>query len=141
SESELYVCCDVGVKRDSSAVVAVRVETDPETKLVKIALARHKIWRPTKDEPVDVETMVNDYLRALHREFRVKKILVDPSQMLGSIQRLKSEGLQIEEYSQTPEHLTEMGSQLFDLFKNRHLKLYDADDLRAHVLNAVVVES
>jgi phage terminase large subunit-like protein len=142
SEVQLYVGVDVGVKRDSSAVVAVRVETDPETKVMKIVLARHRIWRPTRDEQVDIEQMVEAHLLELHQTHRVREILVDPSQMLGSIQRLRAKGLAIKEYTQTPEHLTEMGTQLYDLFKNRHLRVYEgADDLRAHVLNAVVVES
>lgn len=135
SEVELFVGVDVGVKFDSTAIVSVaRSER-------KIILARHVIWKPTPGDEVNIEQTVEKYLTDLCRDFRVKEIFVDPSQMLGSLQRLKTKGLPVREYTQTPEHLTEMGSGLYSLFKDKNIQLYHADDLRAHVLAAVVVES
>ncbi len=132
---ELFVGVDVATKHDSSAVVAVRRVED------KLTLARHRIWRPSPDDPLDIERTVEAYLRELHRDYRVKEILVDPFQMARSIQTLKAAGLPIREFPQTVEHCTQMGSGLYELFKDKNLRLYAADDLRAHVLNAVVVES
>ena len=55
--AELFVGVDVGVRHDSSAVVAVRRQNDD-----KLVLARHHIWRPGPSGDVqikDIEALAN----------------------------------------------------------------------------------
>ena len=72
---------------------------------------------------------------------RVEKILVDPYQMARSVQTLIAAGLPVEEYNQTQNNLTEATEALYSAFINRSLRIYNAPDLREHVLNAVSVET
>jgi phage terminase large subunit-like protein len=138
--AELFVGVDVAVKHDSSAVVAVMRDVDGGARPV-LALALHRIWTPTPEAPVDIELTVEAYLRELCRNFKVRRILVDPYQMQRSLQALRKDGLSVEEYPQTSANLTAMGQALYDLVRDRNFATYPAPDLRAHVLNAVVVDN
>ena len=83
---QLYVGVDIGIKHDSSAVVAVIREKNG-----KPAVALHRIWKPSSEASVRLEDIV-DYLLELKRKYQVKAIVADPNQMLGVIQRLKERG-------------------------------------------------
>lgn len=103
----------------------------------------HKIWRPTPDQPINLESSVEFYLRRLYNQpgTEIVKILADPYQMQRSIQTLTQAGLPVEEYPQTQNNLTEATEALLSAFTNRNLRLYNAPDLREHVLNSVSVET
>src|SRR5262249_16266318 len=58
-----------------------------------------------------------------------------------SVQTLREAGLEVEEYNQTQNNLTEATEALYSAFLTKNLKLYPAPDLKQHVLNAVTVES
>jgi phage terminase large subunit-like protein len=131
----LFVGVDAGIKHDNAAVVAVRWGAG------RLELATHKIWRPTPQDPLDLEATVEAFLRELRRQYRVARILADPYQLHRSISTLKAAGLPIEEYAQTTQGTTAMGEALFGLLNGRNLRLYPADDLRQQALNAVAVES
>jgi phage terminase large subunit-like protein len=133
--TQLYVGVDIGIKHDSSAVVAVMREKNG-----KPTVALHRIWKPTSEESVRLEDVV-EYLLELKRKYRVKVIVADPNQMLGVIQRLKEKGLPIQEYPQTTANLTQAGQVLFDLVRDQNIRLYPNAELREHLVNAVVVES
>jgi phage terminase large subunit-like protein len=72
----LYVGVDIGIKHDSSAVVAVMREQGRPT------VALHRIWKPTSNESVRLEDVV-EYLCELSRLCQVKAVVADPNQMLG----------------------------------------------------------
>jgi hypothetical protein len=57
--------------------------------------------------------------------------------MPRSIQTLVAAGLPVEEYNQTRNNLTEATEAIYISFINNNLRLYNAFDLREHVLNAV----
>jgi phage terminase large subunit-like protein len=71
----------------------------------------------------------------------ILKILADPYQMQRSIQTLAAAGLPIEEYHQTQNNLTEATEALYSVLTTRGIRLYNAPDLREHVLNAVSIET
>ena len=81
-EPTLYVGVDASTKHDSSTVVAVLREGD------RLALASHRIWRPSPSEPLDLEATIEAYLRALHAAYRVGRIVCDPYQLHRSITTL-----------------------------------------------------
>jgi hypothetical protein len=130
----LYVGVDIGIKHDSSAVVAVMRGQGRPT------VALHRIWKPTANESVRLEDVV-EYLCELSRFYRVKAVVADPNQMLGVIQRLREKAVPIQEYPQTTANLTQAGQVLFDLVRDKNLRLYSSADLRDHLINSVVVES
>jgi phage terminase large subunit-like protein len=134
-EHPLFVGVDASTKHDSSAVVAVRWDGD------RLVLARHRIWLPSPDHPLDLEATLEQELRDLHARYEVRAILCDPFQLHRSITTLKTAGLRIEEFPQTTGNTTQMGQVLFDLLRGRNLRLYCSQELRAQALATVAVES
>jgi hypothetical protein len=134
-EVDLYVGVDAGIKGDYAAVVGVMREGDC------VRLATHRIWKPSRQQPLDIEATIEAYLRTLHQQFRVVDILTDPYQLHRTITLLRADGLPIREFPQTTANCTAMGQQLFDLLNGRNLRLYPADDLRQQALHTVAVES
>ncbi len=131
----LFVGVDASTKNDTSAVVAVRWRGS------QIELVSHKIWRPSSDNPMDLEQTVEAEIRRLWEQYRVKVVLVDPYQMHRSITTLKALGVPIEDFPQTVSSTTEMATALFDLLKGRNLRLYKDEELRQQALNTTCVES
>lgn len=133
-EAPLYVGVDASTKHDASAVVAVRWEGE------RLALAHHRIWRPSPEHPLDLEQTIERELRDLHARYAVKAMVCDPYQLHRSITTLASAGLPIQEFPQTVPNTTRMGQALFDLLNGKTLRCYPAADLRSQALNTVAIE-
>jgi phage terminase large subunit-like protein len=132
----LFVGVDGATKHDSAAVCAVYWQ-EANT----LALAAHRIWRPSPEHPLDLEATIETYLSELHRQYNVRDIRCDPYQLHRSITTLVLRGLRIQEYPQTQSNLTQAGQALFDLLNGRNFRTYPAADLRQHALNTVAVDT
>lgn len=130
-----FVAVDIGIKSDLAAVVRVRRRGN------QIVLAGVRIWKPTREQPIDLETTVEAHLLELHAHSAVRRILVDPWQAYSSIQRLKAAGLPIEEFPQTLSNTVRMGQCLYDVLKGKNLVLYADDELRQQALNTIAIET
>ncbi len=130
----LFLGVDLGVKRDNAAVVAVRREGD------QVILCLHRIWRPTKLEPLDIENTVEQFLRDLDERWRVQEVLVDPFQAHQMIGRLRDR-MMIREFAQTTQGTTQMGQSVFDLLSGTNLRMYPSEELRQQALSTVAIES
>ena len=125
-----WIGVDVGIKRDSTAVVAV--QRDPEGRLRAIS----RLWIPTADEPVDV-TDVMGYLRELALAYDVQAISYDPRFFDVPAKMLSDEGLPVIEVPQSVERMTTVCGSLLEAIKRGDV-LHDGDPaLALHVLNAV----
>jgi phage terminase large subunit-like protein len=131
----LFIGVDGSIKHDSAAIVAVRWDGD------HLALALHRIWQPTPEEPLDLEATIEAELKSLHQRYQLAKIAYDPYQLHRSMTGLRNEGLRTEEYPQTSGNLTRAGQSLFDLLSGKNLRLYPSEDLRTQALNTISVES
>ncbi len=131
----LSVGIDAATKQDSAAVVAVAHDGE------RIRLCAHRIWTPTRHEPLDLEETVEDFLLQLKRDYFVRSVRFDPFQMARSATTLGREGLPMVEFPQTSGNLTAAGQALYDLVRQRRLAVYPDEELRRHVLNAVAVET
>jgi hypothetical protein len=58
----LFVGVDAGIKHDCAAVVAVCWDKETDN----LCLASHKIWKPTPEEPLDIEQTIEWYLLQLY---------------------------------------------------------------------------
>jgi hypothetical protein len=133
-EPALHLALDAATKGDTCAAVAVLRDED------QVVLALHKIWRPTREAPLDLRE-VEEWVLDVHRRCRVVRVLADPYQMARSITYLQGAGVPIEEYPQTTANLTRMATVVLELLRTRALVLYPSDELREQALNAVAVES
>jgi phage terminase large subunit-like protein len=141
----VFVGVDVGIKRDSSAVVAVERTPSTPMRQSNIRLVAHEVWTPNAKagEVVEIEETVYAYLRALLTcGWRVEIVHYDPSQMLPTAQRLNREGFaQVIEYPQEGNRLTMMGNELVGAIKGRNLELYEDAEMKRSALQAVAQET
>jgi hypothetical protein len=137
----LFVGVDAATKHDQAAVVGVAYVPGDVAGTHRIAVALHRVWKPTPTDPIDLEATIEAYLRELHARYAVEKILCDPFQMHRSIVTLKKALLRIEELPQTTQNTTAMGQALWDLLSGRNLRLYPSPELREQALNTVAVEA
>ena len=133
--SDLFVGVDAGIKHDTASVVSVRWDGD------RLAIATHRIWKPTRAQPLDIEATIEEHLRDLHKRHNVRAILCDPYQLHRTITTLKGAGLKIQEFPQSTGNTTLMGQALFDLLNGKNLRIYPAADMREQALNTVAVEN
>ena len=125
-----WVGVDVGLKRDSTAVVAV--QKDEAGKLHAVC----RLWVPTADEPVDV-TDVMEHIRELCRAYAVEAISFDPRFFDVPAKMLSDEGLPLVEIPQSVERMTAICGGLLEVIRRGDL-FHDGDaGLARHVLNAV----
>ena len=125
-----WIGVDVGLKRDSTAVVAVQKDSEGHLHAVS------RFWVPTEDEPVDV-TDVMEHLRELARAYQVEAISFDPRFFDVPAKMLQDEGLPLVEIPQSVERMTSVLGSLLELIKRGELR-HDGDALlRQHILNAV----
>ena len=131
----VIVGVDVSTKGDSTAVV---VCTRRENKVILVC---HRKWQPSKKAPIDLEATVERYLMDLEKGYNVVKVLYDPYQFHRSAMTLSNEGINMVEFPQTPDHLTEMSQNIYDLVKSTNIVLYKDNELRSHVQNAFATQT
>jgi phage terminase large subunit-like protein len=125
-----WVGVDVGLKHDSTAVVAGQWRPDGRLH------AKARVWMPSKDETVDV-TDVMQYLRGLHAGFGLQAVLFDPQFFDVPAKMLEDEGLPMVEVRQNLEQMTPLIGTLYELVKQGRFS-HDGDPVfEAQVLNAV----
>jgi phage terminase large subunit-like protein len=126
----MWVGVDVGLKRDSTAVVVVQRRPDGRLH------AKAQLWVPSAGEPVDV-TDVMAYLRQLDATYRVAEVSFDPRFFDVPAKMLADEGLMMVEIPQSVERMTQAAGSTFELVKRGELS-HDGDaPFATHVLNAV----
>lgn len=125
-----WVGVDVGIKRDSTAVVAVQRDDDGLLRAVV------RTWIPKLDEPVDV-TDVMEHIRELARAYALVAVSFDPRFFDVPATMLADEGLPMEEVPQSVERMTVSCGALLELIKSKGLRHSGDDILTNHVLNAV----
>ena len=127
---------DIGTVDDTTAVAVVTL--DPEDDL--IVLVDHRIWRPSKTAPIDLEATLEAYIRNVARRFRLIVAYGDPSQAHRSVTTLQRAHLPIKPFHQTEGNTIKMGETLYSLLRGRRLVTYPDPELRAQAMNTVGIE-
>lgn len=133
----VWVGVDASVKRDSTAIVAVTWDRTAK----QVRLVNHRIFQPSPDQPLDFELCIEHTLLALKQRFNLRMVYFDPYQMQASAQRLKREGVRIEEFPQSVPNLTEASQNLFEVIRGRNLVVYPDDAMRLAISRAIAVET
>jgi phage terminase large subunit-like protein len=121
---------DVGLKRDSTAVVHVQYDDEG------VLHADWRVWIPTTDTPVDV-TDVMEHIRELNRAYSLREVSFDNRFFDVPAKMLHDEGLPMIEIPQSPERMTPICGSLLELIKGKGLRHSGDDVFATHVLNAV----
>ena len=128
---------DASVKHDSTAIVAL----PPGPRRARVRLVYHRISQPSPDGPLDFENTIEATVLDFAQRFRVVEVRFDPYQMQASAQRLISRHVKMVEFSQHPGHLTEAGSNLYELIKGRNLVAYPDEPNPAGGERSIAVET
>jgi phage terminase large subunit-like protein len=121
---------DVGIKRDSTAVVAVQRDAEG------LLHASARFWVPSEGDPVDV-TDVMEHIRELCRAYDVRAVSFDTRFFDVPAKMLADEGLPMVEVPQSPERMTPACGDLLAMVRQGRIR-HDGDPILAlHVLNAV----
>lgn len=130
ADAPTWVGVDVGIKRDSTAVVAVQRDDANRLRVMS------RVWLPTADQPVDV-TDVMEHIRELARAYSVQAVSFDARFFDVPAKMLEDEGLPMVEVPQSVEKMTAICGALLETIKGGGLR-HDGDEVLAtHVLNAV----
>jgi phage terminase large subunit-like protein len=133
---DVWLGVDASVKRDSTAIVACAYDRAAR----KVQLVTHRIFQPSRDNPLDFEDTIERTVEDLAGRFRVKEVRYDPYQMAATAQRLVARGVPMVEFPQTVGNLTEASQNLYELLKSAALVAYPDPDIRLAVQRAVAVE-
>jgi phage terminase large subunit-like protein len=133
-----WIGVDASVVNDWTAIVVVGWDRVAN----RVRLLAHRIFKPTRADPIDFEQMVERTIVEFCGRFRVREVRYDPQQMVAVAQRLAStHRIPMVEYQQTIPNLTAMSSNLLELIRSRALHLYPDAEMRASARNAVAKES
>src|SRR6185312_12639122 len=113
--AQTWVGVDVGLKRDSTAVVAVQRDDSG------LLHTQSKFWLPTADEPVDV-TDVMEHIRELDRAYDLDQVAFDPRFFDVPAKMLSDEGIAMVEIPQSVEGMTRACGGLLAIVKERGLR-------------------
>lgn len=136
AELRVWVGIDASVKRDTTAVVACAWDAEQK----KVRLVWHRVFRPSKDAPLDFEATIEATILELREKFALVRVYYDPFQMVASAQRLTAQNVPMVEYPQSLPNLTATSGNLYELVKGANLMVYRDADLRHAVAHAVAVE-
>jgi phage terminase large subunit-like protein len=133
----VWVGVDASVKRDSTAIVCCTFDQEKK----KVRLVWHRIWQPSRAEPLDFERTIEKCLLDMRRRFWIREVRFDPYQMQSTAQRLAAAGVPMLEFPQTVSNLTEASTNLYELLKGRNLIVYADDDLRLAISRCIAIET
>ncbi len=119
---------DAATKSDCTAIVGCYY--DPER--VKVGIAFHRIWTPSKTERFDL-TVVEDYIKDVSKLCTINAIVYDPTQLHQAMTNLEKQGFRVVEFPQTATNMTAATHHLYDIMKGGMFETYPNDDLRAHI--------
>jgi len=72
---------DIGTKNDKAAVVSVSWDRG------RLRLVTHRIWSPTREQPLDIERTVEAFILERHSYGRVAGVCCDPTRCTGRSRR------------------------------------------------------
>jgi len=134
----IWAAIDASVKRDATAIAAV---TADKAEATRVRLVNHRIFQPSKREPLNFEDTIVRTVRELREAFMLCGVYYDPFQMAAVAQQLQRDGIRMVEFPQTPANLTAIGSNLFELINSGNLLLYPDPPMRLAISRAVCKES
>lgn len=127
------LACDLGLTKDRSVTTIVHKDQD------QVILDSIRVWEGSPGDPVLIGDIEED-IRTSYKRFNSPKIVVDPWQMKGSVQKFKKDGYKIEEFIFSGSNLAKLSSNLYYLVHNGLLRLWDDPDLIGELLSVQAIE-
>ncbi len=131
SGEPVWAGLDVGVKRDSTALVMIQRNVH-----TGILHASAQIWLPNKDNSVDV-TNVMQAIRELDLLYDLRGVAYDPRLFEVPSSMLKDEGINLVEYPQSIERMSPATGALYEAIMNGQITQPGDKMFTQQILNAV----
>jgi phage terminase large subunit-like protein len=129
-----WVGVDVGVRKDSTAIVTVAQRGDGEVAV------KARVLRPPSDAGLPLQ-LVEDAVREACADRNVQAVLFDPWTFRRSAELLAEDDLPMVEFPQSPERMANASENLYRLIETGAL-VHDGDPmLRAHVVAGAVKQT
>ncbi|MCV7221537.1 terminase TerL endonuclease subunit [Mycolicibacterium elephantis] len=125
-----WVGIDVGIKRDTTAVVYA--QRRPDGMLHTVA----RIWQPTKDERIDLSSVMA-FLRELDSLYDLRECAYDPRLFEIPGQMLADEGLPMVEFPQSLERMTPAYVSLYEAIVKGAISHDGNEQYARQILNAI----
>jgi phage terminase large subunit-like protein len=128
---------DLGLTKDRTAFAIVHVDrADGQT----IVLDELQVWAGTRAKPVEIAQIERAVVDA-KRRYSSLRVLADPWQLKGSIQRLSKDGVSISEFTFSAGSIAKLSSLLYELISDATLRVFDDRELEQEILGLQVVQT
>lgn len=128
------VTVDLGLKRDRT--VAVVAHRDGR----RVVQDRMAVWVGSRAEPVSLEA-VEDWVFEVAVRFGRARVVADPWQAVGMLQRLRGRGLVVDEFPFTAASVGRLAGSLFNALRDRALALPPDEELLDELAHVRLRES
>lgn len=128
-----YVGVDLGLKKDAASLTVLHQEGK------KLVVDMYRRWLGSSENPVVISEIETELIMIL-RNFNDCILVCDPWQLMGTIQRFRSAGIEVIEYYLTAEQIGKLSRNLFYLFKNQSIDLPKFSKLEDELKGLQVVE-
>jgi phage terminase large subunit-like protein len=132
----VFIGLDGSYQHDSTAISVVCFDHKQQ----KVRMVAHKVFTPTKDQPVDFAAVEAELLD-MRRRFAVQAIFFDPYQLIALSQRMEILGLPMEPFTQTSSNLEAAATNLAELIRHHNLVAYHDPEIRLALSRTVSVET
>lgn len=132
---------DVGLTNDRTVAVVAHSEPLDDGRVGwRVVLDRMQVWAGSRSAPVQLGE-VEEWLTQAHRSYAGARLVADPWQAVGLLQRLRTAGMVVEEFAFTTQSVGRVASELFRALRDRRLSLPDDEDLLDELANVRLRES
>ena len=128
--ADTWVGVDVGLKRDSTAVVVGQRRPDG------VLHTTAKVWNPREDGAIDVSAIMQ-YLRELAATYSLVEIAYDPRHFELPATGLADEGLPMVEFPQSSERMIPACGDLYEAIMRKEVSHDGAADFETQILKAM----
>ena len=111
------------MKKDAASLTVLHREGK------KLVADLYRRWLGSSENPVIISDIESELIMIL-RNFNDCVLVCDPWQLMGTIQRFRSAGIEVIEFYLTTENIGKLSRNLFYLFKNQSIDLPKYSKLR-----------
>jgi phage terminase large subunit-like protein len=131
---------DLGLRNDRTAIAVCHAESAPGVRSRRVVLDRMIVFSGTRADEVKLAEVEGVLLEAW-RIYGRPKVRLDPWQAIGLAQRLRRQGVAVEEWSYSAQRYGAIATALYTLLRDGLLDLYDDPDLLDELANVRLKET
>ena len=140
---QYVLALDLGVRNDRTVAAVMHsermVEPGGRDVVQRMVLDRMEVWAGTRANPVDLGA-VEQWVEFTARAYRAR-VVVDPWQAIAMVQRLRSRGLQVEEFTFSQQSTGRLAVALHTTIRDHRLAIPDDEELIDELVNVRLRET